>query len=71
MVARTARRPKPLLSAHLRWAARPTTASTADDLEAAADEVTSADMTEEYNDWMVAMVESGEAGSPYLSLDGP
>jgi thioredoxin-like negative regulator of GroEL len=42
---------------------------TADDLEEEVDEVTHADMREEYNDWMVEMLESGEAGSPFVSLD--
>ena len=39
-----------------------------DDLEAAVDEVTHADMQQEYNDWMLEMVETGEAGSPYVSV---
>jgi hypothetical protein len=41
----------------------------ADDLEEEVDEVTHADMRAEYNDWMVEMLESGEAGSPHVSLD--
>jgi thioredoxin 1 len=41
----------------------------ADDLEEAVDGVTHADMQEEYNDWMIEMLETGEGGSPFVSLD--
>ncbi len=43
-------------------------AMSADDLEEAVDEVTHANMQEEYNDWMLEMAETGEAGSPYVSV---
>jgi thioredoxin-like negative regulator of GroEL len=42
-------------------------AMSADDLVEELDELAEADMDEEYNDWMVEMLETGEAGSPFLS----
>ena len=41
-------------------------AMSAAQLAEAVDEVAAADLDEEHNDWMLWMVESGEAGSPYL-----
>lgn len=42
-------------------------AISAKELAAAVDEVTHADMDEEYNDWMVGTLQTGEAGSPLLA----
>ncbi|PYC63342.1 hypothetical protein C7C45_32065 [Micromonospora arborensis] len=39
----------------------------ADDLAETVTEVAQADMQEELNDWMSEMVETGEAGSPFVS----
>jgi thioredoxin-like negative regulator of GroEL len=39
---------------------------TADDLGKGVDEVAAADMEEEFNDWMLGMLEAGEAGSPFI-----
>jgi len=39
---------------------------TADDLAREVAEVASADLDEEYNDWMLWMLETGEAGSPFI-----
>ncbi|WP_143194131.1 thioredoxin family protein [Micromonospora sp. CB01531] len=39
----------------------------ADDLDEAVNEVIHADMQEELNAWMLEMLETGEAGSPYVS----
>jgi thioredoxin-like negative regulator of GroEL len=36
------------------------------DLGREVDEVAAADMSEEYNDWMLWMLETGEAGSPFI-----
>jgi thioredoxin-like negative regulator of GroEL len=41
----------------------------AEDLEASADEVAAADLEQEINDWMVSMLESGEAGSPFIGAN--
>ncbi|MBB5889815.1 thioredoxin family protein [Kutzneria kofuensis] len=41
-------------------------AMSAADLEEEVDELAEADMQEEYNDWMVEMLETGEAGSPHV-----
>ncbi len=41
-------------------------AMSAAQLAEAVDEVAAADLDEEHNDWMLWMIESGEAGSPYL-----
>ncbi len=38
----------------------------ADELEEEVAELADADMQEEYNDWMVEMLETGEAGSPHV-----
>jgi thioredoxin-like negative regulator of GroEL len=43
----------------------------ADELEAAIDEVAAADMGAEYQDWMIWMLENGEAGSPHLGSASP
>src|SRR4051794_39488880 len=42
---------------------------TADDLEASVDEVAAADLEQEINDWMVSMLETGEAGSPFIGAN--
>ncbi|MFI6759950.1 thioredoxin family protein [Micromonospora sp. NPDC050417] len=45
-------------------------AMSADDLAETVEEVAQADMDEEYNDWMTDMIdalETGEAGSPFVS----
>jgi thioredoxin-like negative regulator of GroEL len=39
---------------------------TADDLGKGVDEVAAADMEQEFNDWMLGMLEAGEAGSPFI-----
>lgn len=46
-------------------------AVSADDLAAIVDEVAAADMDQEYNDWMLGMLESGEAGSPHVGTPHP
>ncbi|RKR91322.1 thioredoxin [Micromonospora pisi] len=46
----------------------------ADDLAASVDEVSQADMQEEYNDWvleMIEMLDTGEAGSPFVTAPQP
>lgn len=41
-------------------------AMSADDIEEELDELAGADMQQEYNDWMIEMLETGEAGSPHV-----
>ncbi len=39
----------------------------AGDIAEAVEEVTHADMQQEFNDWMIDILESGDAGSPFVS----
>lgn len=43
----------------------------ADDLADAVAEVAAADMADEHNDWMLSMIETGEAGSPLVGAGNP